>query len=50
MATITVLSDISTAPNAGESTMPIGANTPPASGIATTLYPAAHQRFCTIFR
>ena len=35
MATITVLSDINTAPTAGESTMPIDASTPPASGIAT---------------
>ena len=35
MATITVLSVISTAPTAGESTTPIGANTPAASGIAT---------------
>ena len=28
--------------------MPHGASTPAASGMATMLYPAAHQRFCTI--
>src|SRR6185312_9808768 len=48
MATTIVLSDISTAPAAGDSTTPIGASTPAASGMATMLYPAAHQRFCTI--
>ena len=37
MATIPVLSDINTAPSAGESTIPIGASTPPAIGIATML-------------
>ena len=36
-ATITVLRDISTAPTAGESTMPCPASTPAASGIATML-------------
>src|SRR5690606_26294229 len=50
MATMMVLSDMSTAPAAGESTMPRDASTPAASGIATMLYPAAHQRFCTILR
>ena len=50
IATITVLRDISTAPIAGDSTIPRPARTPAASGMATTLYPAAHQRFCTIFR
>lgn len=36
-ATMTVLSDISTAPTAGWSTMPYGASTPAASGMATML-------------
>ena len=49
-ATTTVLSDISTAPTAGESTIPLEASTPAASGMAMTLYPEAHQRFWTIFR
>ena len=44
-ATMTVLADINIAPTAGESTTPRDARTPAASGIATTLYPAAHQRF-----
>ncbi len=43
--TITVLADISTAPTAGASKIPNPARRPAASGIATTLYPAAHQRF-----
>lgn len=50
MATITVLRVMSTAPIAGDSSTPNGTSTPAASGIATTLYPVAHQRFCTIFR
>src|SRR5207249_9392295 len=37
IATMTVLSDMSTAPIAAGSTMPHGANTPAASGIAKTL-------------
>lgn len=37
IATITVLTDISTAPNAGVSTIPQGAATPAASGIANAL-------------
>lgn len=49
-ATMIVLTDIRTAPNAGDSVMPHGASTPAASGMATTLYPAAHHRFCTILR
>jgi hypothetical protein len=36
-ATITVLSDMRTAPTAGDSKMPWPANTPAASGIAATL-------------
>ena len=36
-ATMTVLSDMSTAPTAGESTIPHGARTPAASGMATLL-------------
>ncbi len=36
MATITVLKDISNAPMAGESKIPIGARTPAASGMANT--------------
>ncbi len=48
--TMTVEADISTAPQAGLSTMPAEESTPAASGIATMLYPAAHQRFCTILR
>jgi len=44
-ATTIVLSDISTAPTAAGSTMPQGARTPAASGIAKMLYPAAHHRF-----
>jgi ubiquinone/menaquinone biosynthesis C-methylase UbiE len=50
MATTTVLADMRTAPTAGCSTMPWPASTPAASGIAKMLYPAAHQRFCTILR
>ncbi len=38
MATITVLSDINTAPTAGEITIPIPESTPAASGMATTLH------------
>jgi hypothetical protein len=34
---MTVLSDISTAPTAGDNTMPRDASTPAASGIATML-------------
>jgi hypothetical protein len=37
IATITVLSDISTAPTAGDSTIPFYASTPAASGIARML-------------
>ncbi len=37
MATITVLADITAAPTAGPSVIPIGASTPIASGIAITL-------------
>ena len=37
IATITVLTDISTAPKAGVSTIPQGAATPAASGIANAL-------------
>jgi len=37
MATMTVLIDMRTAPNAGGSTIPHGASTPAASGIATLL-------------
>ena len=50
IATITVLSDMSTAPTAGDSTMPREASMPAASGIARILYPDAHQRFSTILR
>lgn len=49
-ATTIVETLISTAPMAGASTNPSGARIPAASGIATTLYPAAQARFCTIFR
>ena len=44
-ATTIVLTDMSTAPNAAGSTMPQGARTPAARGIAKMLYPAAHHRF-----
>src|SRR5699024_11586514 len=50
IATISVLKLINTAPTAGLNTIPIGAKTPAASGIAKMLYPAAHHRFWTIFR
>ena len=50
MATMIVLSDISTAPTAGLSTTPCRCSTPAASGMATMLYPAAHHRFWIIFR
>ena len=50
IATMTVLADMRTAANAGGSRMPCLARTPAANGIATMLYPAAHQRFCIIFR
>jgi hypothetical protein len=41
---MTVLSDMNSAPTAGESTMPIGASTPAAKGSAMTLYPVALDR------
>ncbi len=44
MATITVLSDISTAPSAGLRSILKGYRTPAARGIATTLYPVAQAR------
>ena len=50
IATTMVLMAISAAPAAGESSIPIGARMPAASGSATILYPVAHQRFCTILR
>jgi hypothetical protein len=37
IATMTVLSDMSTAPTAGDSSIPKGANTPTANGKAITL-------------
>src|SRR5699024_8434987 len=49
MATIIVLKLIKIAPTAGLKIIPNGANTPPANGIATILYPDAHHKFCTIF-
>lgn len=49
-ATMRVLAVIKTAAAAGESTTPHGAAMPAASGSATMLYPAAHQRFWTILR
>jgi hypothetical protein len=49
-ATMIVLADMSTAPAAGDKTNPQCDNTPAARGMAMTLYPAAHHRFCTIFR
>jgi hypothetical protein len=49
-ATMIVLADMSTAPAAGDMTSPQRDRTPAARGMAMTLYPAAHQRFCTIFR
>ena len=42
--------DPSTAPTAGDSTMPHGERSPAASGMATMLYPAAHHRFWIILR
>src|SRR5699024_11764378 len=45
IATTIVLKLINTAPTAGLNTMPTGAKTPAASGIAKMLYPAAHHRF-----
>ena len=49
-ATMIVLADMSTAPAAGDMTSPQWDKTPAARGMAMTLYPAAHQRFCTIVR
>ncbi len=49
-ATTTVDRLMSTAPTSGPSVTPAHANAPAASGMATTLYPAAHARFCTILR
>ena len=43
-------SDIRIAPTDIGSTNPIGASTPAASGTEIRLYPAAHHRFCVIFR
>ena len=50
MATITVESDIKTAPTAGLNVMPIGASIPAAIGIAIKLYPAPQTRFSFILR
>src|SRR5699024_2474271 len=50
IATIIVLKLIKIAPTAGLNTIPIGANTPAASGIENILYPVAHHMFCTILR
>lgn len=50
MATTTVEKLIRTAPTAGLSTMPHGARTPAARGIAMMLWPVAHYRFWTILR
>ena len=47
---MTVLSDINNAPTAGGMMNPIGARIPAASGMATILYPAAHQMFSFILR
>ena len=49
-ATMIVDSDIRIAPIDMGSTNPTGARTPAASGTEIRLYPAAHQRFCFIFR
>src|SRR5699024_12404865 len=49
-ATTTVEADIRIAPTLIGNTNPMGANTPAASGTAAILYPAAHHRFCFIFR
>src|SRR3979490_1540025 len=49
-ATTTVEIDIKIAPTDIGITKPMGASTPAASGTAIRLYPAAHQRFCFIFR
>jgi len=46
---MTELADIKIAPSAGERTKLHVANTPAANAIAKMLYPAAHQRFCTIY-
>src|SRR5699024_8563644 len=48
--TIIVLKLIKTAPTAGLKTIPIGAKTPAANGMAKMLYPVAHHKFWTIFR
>jgi len=45
IATMTVLSDMNTAPNAGPSIIPAPASTPAASGMANELYPVAQMRF-----
>ena len=50
MATITVESDIKTAPTAGVNVMPIGASIPAAIGIAIKLYPAPQTSFTFILR
>ncbi len=44
-ATITVESDMRTAPIAGLNTIPQATATPAASGMATILYPVAQKRF-----
>ena len=49
-ATMIVDSDIKIAPIDIGSTNPTGASTPAASGTEIRLYPAAHHRFCFIFR
>ncbi len=50
MATTMVEPLMSTAPTAGARMMPAHARAPAARGMATTLYPAAHARFCSILR
>lgn len=50
IATIMVLKLMKTAPIAGLITIPQGAKTPAANGIAKMLYPVAHHKFWTIFR
>src|ERR1700758_4842132 len=49
-ATTTVEIDIKIAPTDIGITKPIGASTPAANGTEIRLYPAAHHRFCFIFR
>src|SRR5699024_2584959 len=49
IATIILLKPSKMAPTSELKTIPLGANSHAANGMATILYPDAHHKFCTIF-